>query len=152
MPPQRLITLIRGSSKVAHNWNFLGSFVRTAHMAENWFLILEIRLRHPLFFLLCELNGLLVQRSSESGQLFFLLPWEIFPDQFYFYFLAILYWDQSLSEDVFGILFFNTNDYPRYFLSFQSSSKWNYKTKHRVDSKKNENSNATSKLSWPHCT
>ena len=32
---------------------FLGSFFRTADTAENWFSILEIRLRHPLFFLLC---------------------------------------------------------------------------------------------------
>ena len=34
------------SSKVAHN----------SYLAENWFPILEIRLRHPLFFLLCELH------------------------------------------------------------------------------------------------
>ena len=37
---------------IIHNWNFLGSFVRTAHIAEMDFSILEIRLRHPLFFLL----------------------------------------------------------------------------------------------------
>ena len=41
---------------IIHNWNFLGSFVRTAHMAENWFPILEIRVRHPLFYLLCAWN------------------------------------------------------------------------------------------------
>ena len=39
---------------IIHNWIFLGSFFRSAHMAENWFPILEIRLRHPLFFLLCD--------------------------------------------------------------------------------------------------
>jgi hypothetical protein len=33
---------------------FLGSFFRTADTAENLFSILEIRLRHPLFFLLCD--------------------------------------------------------------------------------------------------
>ena len=47
---------------------------------------------------------------------FFLLPWEIFPDQFYFHFLAILYWNQSLFEDVFWISFFNKNYHPIYFL------------------------------------
>ena len=38
---------------IIHNWLFLGSFFSSAHMAENWFPILEIKLRHPLFFLLC---------------------------------------------------------------------------------------------------
>ena len=33
-----------------------GRFFRTADTAENWFSILEIRLRHPLFFLLCGFN------------------------------------------------------------------------------------------------
>jgi hypothetical protein len=38
---------------IIHICIFLGSFFRAAHTAENWFPILEIRLRHPLFFLLC---------------------------------------------------------------------------------------------------
>ena len=43
-------------SKVAHNRpksNFFSVLRRAAHMAENWFFILEFMLRHPLFFLLC---------------------------------------------------------------------------------------------------
>ena len=42
--PQKLL--------IIHNWIEI-------HMVENWFPILEIRLRHPLFFLLCALNVLL---------------------------------------------------------------------------------------------
>jgi hypothetical protein len=34
----------------------LGSFFRAAHTAKTWFPILEIRLWHPLFFLLCVNN------------------------------------------------------------------------------------------------
>jgi hypothetical protein len=42
-----------------HNWIFC-QLIRAAHMAKNWFPILEIRLRHPLFFLLCDQNHLKV--------------------------------------------------------------------------------------------
>ena len=38
---------------IIHNLTFLGSFFRAAHMAKNWISILEIKLRHPLSFLLC---------------------------------------------------------------------------------------------------
>jgi hypothetical protein len=38
---------------IIHIWILLGSFYRAALTAENLFSISEIRLRHPLFFLLC---------------------------------------------------------------------------------------------------
>ena len=41
---------------IIHNWMFLGSFFRAAHMAKNCISILEIRLGHPLSFLLCGLD------------------------------------------------------------------------------------------------
>ena len=41
---------------IIHNWMFFGSSFRAAHTAENWFPVLEIRLRHSLFFLLCDKN------------------------------------------------------------------------------------------------
>ena len=50
---------------VIHNWLFWGSFF------IDWFLILEIKLRHPLFFLLCDM----ISRGGLDSWITWSLSW-----------------------------------------------------------------------------